>query len=79
MLWLNGEGRSSAHSQQKTTEGPLVLAPRTSHGNGLDHRPSVPGNHDGFTFFDQFKEPGELGLGFMNIDLHTLSLVHFPS
>jgi hypothetical protein len=45
----------------------------------LCHRPSVPGNHDGFTFFDQFKEPGELGLGFMNIDLHTLSVVHFPS
>src|ERR1039458_1797516 len=43
----------------------------------LCHRPCVPGNPDGFTFFDQFKEPGELGLGFMNIDLHTLSLVSF--
>ena len=43
------------------------------------HGLSVPGDDDTFALFDQFKEPGELGLGFVDVDLHTLRLVYLSS
>jgi hypothetical protein len=53
--------------------------PSFASADQLCHRLSVPRNYDGFAFLDQFEEPGELGLSLVDVDLHTLSLVHFPS
>ena len=43
------------------------------------HGLSVPGYDDTFALLDQFEEPGELGLSFVDVDLHTLRLVYFSS
>jgi len=43
------------------------------------HGLSVPGYDDTFALLDQFEEPAELGLSFVNVDLHTQRLVYLSS
>jgi hypothetical protein len=43
----------------------------------LCHRLSMPGNHDALALLDQLEEPGELGLSFVDVDLHILKVSLF--
>lgn len=43
------------------------------------HGLAMSSDDDGFALLDEFEKARELGLGFVDIHLHTIRLVHFIS
>jgi hypothetical protein len=75
--YADGLSKAGLDKRMSARERPHCLSTQSSASDQLRYRLSVARNHDGLALLDQIEEPGDLGLSFVDIHLHVLTLSPF--